>query len=193
MFTRPIGWLCGELLSKFSGHATVVQRAALSIVEEAKDEFPNLTSLVQSQKREPVLKRSRNVMSKVMRMHNDEELANGMTNIFKFSRSTPQLLRTQQLPKMVNLHLSFHQPMIAQAQVETCLPMGHKHLPNVNYLPARTVITNLVYAIIICMATYSKMAMGFLKEFASVSPTQQRKDGSTSKQYEFSKHHMTKK
>ncbi|XP_067885820.1 uncharacterized protein [Heterodontus francisci] len=61
-------------------------------------------------------------MSKVMSMHNGEDLANGMTNIFKFSRSTPQLLRTQILPKMGKLHRNSHQLMTAQAQVKPSLP-----------------------------------------------------------------------
>ncbi|XP_072137290.1 spermatogenesis-associated protein 9-like isoform X2 [Mobula birostris] len=132
-------------------NASVIQRAALVIVEEAKDEFPNLASLVQSQKRDPVLKRSRSVISKVMSVHDDGELANGMTNIFKFSRSAPQLLQIQILPKVANWHLSSQQMMVAQAPVQTCLPMRHEDLLIANSFPARTVVVNLVYAIIICM------------------------------------------
>ncbi|XP_067885821.1 spermatogenesis-associated protein 9-like isoform X2 [Heterodontus francisci] len=93
-------------------------------------------------------------MSKVMSMHNGEDLANGMTNIFKFSRSTPQLLRTQILPKMGKLHRNSHQLMTAQAQVKPSLPMERDHLLSVISFPARTVLNNLVYAsyaIIICM------------------------------------------
>ncbi|XP_038661171.1 spermatogenesis-associated protein 9-like [Scyliorhinus canicula] len=193
MFTRPLGWLCGELLSKVSGHATVVQRAALGIVEEAKDEFPNLTLLVQSQKREPVLKRSRSIMSKVMSIHNGEDLANGMTNIFKFSRSTPQHLRTQLLPKMG--HRKSHQLMIAKAQIKPSLLMERDHLINAIYFPARTVISNLVYAsyaIITCMAAYSKMAVGLLKNFTLIQSAQRQKDGSINNQSAISKHNAKK-
>ncbi|XP_067885822.1 spermatogenesis-associated protein 9-like isoform X3 [Heterodontus francisci] len=134
-------------------------------------------------------------MSKVMSMHNGEDLANGMTNIFKFSRSTPQLLRTQILPKMGKLHRNSHQLMTAQAQVKPSLPMERDHLLSVISFPARTVLNNLVYAsyaIIICMATYSKMAVGLLKEFTLVQSTHQEKDGSINNQYALSKLHTTK-
>ncbi|XP_043577452.1 spermatogenesis-associated protein 9-like [Chiloscyllium plagiosum] len=134
-------------------------------------------------------------MSKVMRKHNDEELANGMTNIFKFSRSTPLLLRTQFLPKMGNLHRKAHQLMTAQAQIKPPQLMERDHPLNAISFPARAIINNIVcasYAIIICMAVYSKMAVELLKDFTLVQCTQREKDGSVNNQFAISKHCTTK-
>ncbi|GCB65647.1 hypothetical protein scyTo_0007764 [Scyliorhinus torazame] len=130
-------------------------------------------------------------MSKVMSIHNGEDLANGMTNISKFSRSTPQHLRTQLLPKMGYLHRNSQQLMIAKAQIKPSHLMERDHLINAIWFPARTVINNLVYAsyaIITCMAAYSKMAVGLLKNFTLIQSTQRQMDGSINNRHAISKH-----
>ncbi|KAH0628096.1 hypothetical protein JD844_008815 [Phrynosoma platyrhinos] len=48
MALRPIGWICGEMVRKFAGQAEIIQRATLEIIDEIRDEFPNLLRLTSS-------------------------------------------------------------------------------------------------------------------------------------------------
>ncbi|XP_048475024.1 uncharacterized protein LOC125487471 isoform X2 [Rhincodon typus] len=96
---------------------------------------------------------------------------------------------------MGNLHCKTHQLMSAQAQIKPPQPMERGHPLNAMSFPARAIINNLVYAsyaTIICMAVYSKMAVGLLKDFTLVQRTQRAKNSSIDNQCTISKHDTTK-
>ncbi|XP_033020651.1 spermatogenesis-associated protein 9-like [Lacerta agilis] len=66
MSLRPIGWICGELVRKFAGQAQIIQRVVLEIIDEIRDEFPNLLRLTSSnQDGNRTVQQSRSVVARV--------------------------------------------------------------------------------------------------------------------------------
>nr|XP_056704905.1 spermatogenesis-associated protein 9 [Euleptes europaea] len=94
MALRPIGWICGEMVRKFAGQAEIIQRIFLEIIDEIRDEFPNLLRLSSSnQQGETVVKESRSVVAKVFSSSHGRVIVNGLNKLSGSSKSIAKLLQ----------------------------------------------------------------------------------------------------
>ncbi|XP_062984687.1 spermatogenesis-associated protein 9 [Elgaria multicarinata webbii] len=109
MALRPIGWICGELVRKFAGQAEIIQRAFLEIIDEIRDEFPNLLRLTSSnqQSNHPV-QESGSVIARVFSSTHGAIIMNGLTKLSRSSKSMAKFLKPQVAKKIAELSTVSH-------------------------------------------------------------------------------------
>ncbi|XP_063151476.1 spermatogenesis-associated protein 9 [Candoia aspera] len=106
MALRPIGWICGELVRKFAGQAEVIQRAFLEIVDEIREEFPNLLRLTRSnQETDHSVQKSESVITKVFYSAHGAIIMNGLTTLSQSSNSIAKILQPQLARKLTELNI----------------------------------------------------------------------------------------
>ncbi|XP_062828319.1 spermatogenesis-associated protein 9 isoform X1 [Anolis carolinensis] len=106
MTLRPIGWICGEMVRKFAGQAEMIQRAFLEIIDEIRDEFPNLLRLTSSnQQRDRTVKESGTVMGRVFSSPHGVIIRNGLTKISRSSKSIATFIQPQLAKKLAELNM----------------------------------------------------------------------------------------
>ncbi|XP_041131918.1 spermatogenesis-associated protein 9-like isoform X2 [Polyodon spathula] len=68
MLRRKIEWICGSFFKTFSGQAPTVQKASLDILEEVKDNVPNIVGVPQSSQQpyESLVRRYRGLMVRAL-------------------------------------------------------------------------------------------------------------------------------
>ncbi|MBZ3882677.1 Spermatogenesis-associated protein 9 [Sciurus carolinensis] len=99
---KPIGWICGQVLKNCSGKMEGIQKVIMDLIDEFKDELPNILRLSQSnQKREPVQKRSR--MAITLAKINRRALIQGLNSISRSSQSVAKLLHPQLTCRLLEL------------------------------------------------------------------------------------------
>uniref|UniRef100_A0A670Y5H0 Spermatosis associated 9 n=1 Tax=Pseudonaja textilis TaxID=8673 RepID=A0A670Y5H0_PSETE len=96
MALRPIGWICGEIVRKFAGQAGVIQRAILEIVDEIRDEFPNLLRLTRS---------NQSVITRAFYSAHGAIIMNGLTTLSQSSNSIAKVLQPQLARKLTELNI----------------------------------------------------------------------------------------
>ncbi|XP_054842138.1 spermatogenesis-associated protein 9 [Eublepharis macularius] len=106
MALRPIGWICGEMVRKFAGQAEIIQRIFLEIIDEIKDEFPNVLRLTSSnQQAEAVVQESRSMVAKVFSSAHGAVIMNGLNKLSRSSKSIAKLLQPRLVRKFVELNM----------------------------------------------------------------------------------------
>ncbi|XP_048360316.1 spermatogenesis-associated protein 9 [Sphaerodactylus townsendi] len=106
MALRPIGWICGELVRKFAGQAEIIQRAFLEIIDEIRDEFPNLLRLTSSnQQAEAVVQESESGVAKVFSSAHGTAIINGLNKLSRSSKSMAKLLQPRLAKNFAELNM----------------------------------------------------------------------------------------
>ncbi|XP_026528406.1 spermatogenesis-associated protein 9 [Notechis scutatus] len=106
MALRPIGWICGEIVRKFAGQAGVIQRAILEIVDEIRDEFPNLLRLTRSnQETDHRVQKSESVITRAFYSAHGAIIVNGLTTLSQSSNSIAKVLQPQLARKLTELNI----------------------------------------------------------------------------------------
>ncbi|XP_013928758.1 PREDICTED: spermatogenesis-associated protein 9 [Thamnophis sirtalis] len=130
MALRPIGWICGEIVRKFAGQAGVIQRAILEVIDEIRDEFPNLLRLTRSnqvnyfsynkltifvlnlkaflflfQETNPRVQKSESVITRVFYSAHGAIIMNGLTTLSQSSNSIAKVLQPQLVRKLTELNI----------------------------------------------------------------------------------------
>uniref|UniRef100_A0A8C0JBU1 Spermatosis associated 9 n=1 Tax=Chelonoidis abingdonii TaxID=106734 RepID=A0A8C0JBU1_CHEAB len=159
---KPIGWICGQVIKRFSGQGIAV----VEIIDEIKDEFPTIIGMQQSnQEIVPVLQASRSVVASAFSSSPGVRVINRLNRISTSSKSVAKVL----------------QPKIVQnfAELNT---LSHRLLKNVNIpkqplyknqgrtfslfdvisYPAKTALTSIIcasYAALIYMVSISFLVL----------------------------------
>ncbi|XP_077203756.1 spermatogenesis-associated protein 9 [Paroedura picta] len=106
MALRPIGWICGEMVRKFAGQAEIIQRVFLEIIDEIRDEFPNLLRLTSSnQQGEVVAQESKSVVAKVFSSAHGAVLMNGLNKLSRSSKSVAKFLQPRLARNFAELNM----------------------------------------------------------------------------------------
>ncbi|XP_060091659.1 spermatogenesis-associated protein 9 [Heteronotia binoei] len=105
MALRPIGWICGEMVRKFAGQAEIIQRVFLEVIDEIRDEFPNLLRLSSSNQQEVVVQESGSVVAKVFSSAHGIVLVNGLNKLSRSSKSIAKLLQPRLAKKFAELKM----------------------------------------------------------------------------------------
>ncbi|XP_058024867.1 spermatogenesis-associated protein 9 [Ahaetulla prasina] len=106
MALRPIGWICGEIVRKFAGQAGVIQRAILEIVDEIRDEFPNLLRLTRSnQETDRRMQKSESVITRAFYSAHGTIIMNGLTTLSQSSNSIAKVIQPQLARKLTELNI----------------------------------------------------------------------------------------
>ncbi|KAJ6669743.1 hypothetical protein lerEdw1_000292 [Lerista edwardsae] len=108
MALRPIGWICGELVRKIAGQAEIIQRVVLEIIDEIRDEFPNILRLTGSnQESDHNMQESKSVMARVL-SSSHVVIMNGLTRLSSSTKSVAKLLQPQLAKKLAELNKISH-------------------------------------------------------------------------------------
>nr|XP_020648866.1 spermatogenesis-associated protein 9 [Pogona vitticeps] len=170
MSLRPIGWICGEMVRKFVGQAEIIQRAFLEIIDEIRDEFPNLLRLTNSnqQSNRPV-KESGSLMARVFSSAHGAIIMNGLTKISRSSKSVAKLLQPQLAKKLAELNMISHRLLNTLSTPKQPLYRVKNRTvffyDAISY-PARTALTSVMcasYAALICLAVSLNKILGKIK------------------------------
>ncbi|XP_070592438.1 spermatogenesis-associated protein 9 [Erythrolamprus reginae] len=106
MALRPIGWICGEIVRKFAGQAGIIQRAVLEIIDEIRDEFPNLLRLTRSnQETDRRVQKSEPVINRAFNSAHGAIIMNGLTKLSRSSNSIAKVLQPQLARKLAELNI----------------------------------------------------------------------------------------
>uniref|UniRef100_A0A8C3RLD6 Spermatogenesis associated 9 n=1 Tax=Chelydra serpentina TaxID=8475 RepID=A0A8C3RLD6_CHESE len=101
---KPIGWICGQVIKRFSGQV-------VEIIDEIKDEFPTIIGLQQSnQEKEivPILQASRSVVASTFSSSPGVKVINGLNRISTSSKSIAKVLQPQLVQNFAELNTMSH-------------------------------------------------------------------------------------
>ncbi|XP_053148655.1 spermatogenesis-associated protein 9 isoform X5 [Hemicordylus capensis] len=109
MALRPIGWICGEMVRKFAGQAEIIQRAFLEIIDEIRDEFPNILRLTSSnQQSDRTVQGSGSVVARVFSSAHGAVIMNGLNRLSQSSKSIAKFLQPYLVRKFSELNKVSH-------------------------------------------------------------------------------------
>ncbi|XP_034956189.1 spermatogenesis-associated protein 9 [Zootoca vivipara] len=170
MSLRPIGWICGELVRKFAGQAQIIQRVFLEIIDEIRDEFPNLLRLTSSnQDSNRTVQESRSVVARVFYSAHAVMIRNGLTHLSRSSKSIAKFVQPHLLRKLTDLQRVSHrllQKLNAPKQPLYKLKDKSMFLYDVISYPAKTALSGVMcisYAALIYLALSINKALGRIK------------------------------
>uniref|UniRef100_A0A8D0DN46 Spermatosis associated 9 n=1 Tax=Salvator merianae TaxID=96440 RepID=A0A8D0DN46_SALMN len=188
MALRPIGWICGELVRKFAGQAEIIQRAFLEIMDEIRDEFPNLLRLTSSnQQNDRTVQGSKSVMARVFSSPHAAVVMNGLTRISHSSKSFAKLLRPHILRKFEELSTASHRILKnVNAPKKPLYKIKDTKIffYDVISYPAKTALTSIMcvsYAALILLAISAHKILGKIK---SVIQTDKASGGNSSDDFD---------
>ncbi|XP_039399267.1 spermatogenesis-associated protein 9 [Mauremys reevesii] len=192
---KPIGWICGQVIKRFSGQVYLIQRAVVEIIDEIKDEFPTIIGMQQpNQEIVPVLQASRSVVASAFSSSPGVRVINGLNRISTSSKSVAKVLQ----PKLVQ---NF-------AELNT---LSHRLLKNVNIpkqplyknqgrtfslfdvisYPAKTALTSIMcasYAALIYVAVSINTVLGKIKYIVQEEKTSRENTENEDEKDVFSKY-----
>ncbi|XP_042311183.1 spermatogenesis-associated protein 9 [Sceloporus undulatus] len=170
MALRPIGWICGEIMRKFAGQAEIIQRATLEIIDEIREEFPNLLRLTSSnQQNDRTVKESRSVMARVFSSAHGVTIRNGLTKISRSSKSIAKLIQPQLARKLAELNTvsrRFLNTLNGPKQPLYKVKNSSLFFYDVISYPAKTALTSVMcvsYAALIFLAVSINKILGKIK------------------------------
>ncbi|CAM5114291.1 unnamed protein product [Eretmochelys imbricata] len=147
---KPIGWICGQVLKRFSGQVYLIQRAVVEIIDEIKDEFPTIIGLQQSnQEIVPILQASRSVVASAFSSSPGVRVINGLNRISTSSKSVAKVLQPQLVQHFAELNTMSHRLL---KNVNTPKQPLYKNqgrtfsLFDVISYPAKTALTSIMCA-----------------------------------------------
>ncbi|XP_066473007.1 spermatogenesis-associated protein 9 [Tiliqua scincoides] len=159
MALRPIGWICGELVRKLAGQAEIIQRVFLEIIDEIRDEFPNILRLTSSnQQSDQTMQGSRSVMARVLSSSHRAVIMNGLTKLSSSSKSVAKLLQPQLARKLAELNKISHRLLTkVNTPKQPLYKMKDKRIffYDIISYPAQTALTSVMcasYAALIYLA-----------------------------------------
>ncbi|XP_033020671.1 spermatogenesis-associated protein 9-like [Lacerta agilis] len=162
MSLRPIGWICGELVRKFAGQAQIIQRVFLEIIDEIRDEFPNLLRLTSSnQDGNRTVQQSRSVVARVFYSAH-AVMVSSSKSIAKFVQ--PHLL--QKLTDLQRVSHNLLHKLNAPKQPLYKMKVKSMFLYDVISYPTRTALTGVMcisYAALIYLTVSINKALGRIK------------------------------
>ncbi|XP_019372417.1 PREDICTED: spermatogenesis-associated protein 9 [Gavialis gangeticus] len=165
---KPIGWLCGQVINRFAGQAYVLQRIAVEIIDDIKDELPNIVKWKPSnQQNDSIVQGSVSVVASVLSSSHAVRVINVLSRVSAASKSVAKFLQPQLVRKFAELDLlsgrllqNPHTPLYT-IQTTRC------SLCDVICYPAKTAITSLMfafYATLIYMALFINTVLSKIKE-----------------------------
>nr|XP_020042672.1 spermatogenesis-associated protein 9 [Castor canadensis] len=147
---KPVGWICGQVLKNFSGRIEGIQKVIMDLIDEFKDEFPNILRLSQSnQKREPVPKTSKIRMAVALAKINRGTLIQGLNSISQSSKSVAKLLQPKLIYRLSELKGISHRllrEVNTPRQPLYNVQVGRGSLFEIISFPAKTALTSIMYA-----------------------------------------------
>ncbi|XP_061478563.1 spermatogenesis-associated protein 9 [Rhineura floridana] len=178
MTLRPIGWICGELVRKFAGQAEIIQRAFLEIIDELRDEFPNLLRLTSSnQQNDRTVQRSGSVVARVFSSDHGAIIMNGLSKLTHSSKSIAKFLQPHLLRKFAELNtLSYRLLEKLNAPKPPLYKMKDRTMffYDVISYPAKTALTSVMcvsYAALIYLAVSINKVLGKIKNIIEMEKT----------------------
>nr|XP_028604718.1 spermatogenesis-associated protein 9-like [Podarcis muralis] len=170
MSFRPIGWICGQLVNKFAGQAQIIQRLFLEIIDEIRDEFPNLLRLTSSnQDGNRTVQGSRSVVARVFSSAHAVMIRHGLGHLSRSSKSIAKFVQPHLIQKLAGLHRLSHcllQKLNAPKQPLYKLKEKSIFLYDVLSYPTKTALTGVMcisYAALIYLAVSINKALGRIK------------------------------
>ncbi|XP_048707748.1 LOW QUALITY PROTEIN: spermatogenesis-associated protein 9 [Caretta caretta] len=167
---KPIGWICGQVLKRFSGQVYLIQRTVVEIIDEIKDEFPTIIGLQQSnQEIVPILQASRSVVASAFSSSPGVRVINGLNRISTSSKSVAKVLQPQLVQHFAELNTMSHRLL---KNVNTPKQPLYKNqgrtfsLFDVISYPAKTALTSIMcasYAALIYVAVSINTVLGKIK------------------------------
>ncbi|CAM4573190.1 unnamed protein product [Caretta caretta] len=147
---KPIGWICGQVLKRFSVQVYLIQRTVVEIIDEIKDEFPTIIGLQQSnQEIVPILQASRSVVASAFSSSPGVRVINGLNRISTSSKSVAKVLQPQLVQHFAELNTMSHRLL---KNVNTPKQPLYKNqgrtfsLFDVISYPAKTALTSIMCA-----------------------------------------------
>ncbi|XP_060239562.1 spermatogenesis-associated protein 9 [Meriones unguiculatus] len=150
MEIRPIGWISGQVLKNLSGRLEGLQKAVMDLIDEIKDELPNILRLSEStQKNEPVQRTSKVRMALALAKINRGTIIKGLNSISSSSKSVAKLLQPQLACRLLELrHISHRllREVNEPRQALTNIQVRKRSLFDIISFPAKTALTSILYA-----------------------------------------------
>ncbi|XP_029428886.1 spermatogenesis-associated protein 9 [Rhinatrema bivittatum] len=173
MFTRLINyikWVYENSAIRMPGQSQLLQRTAVDIIEEIKDEFPAIKQITtKSQSKEPILATSKTVLAKVLKSPKGTVVINGLIGLTKITDSTARYLR----PQLTNKFLELNNISKCLLKIENSRRQSFYNIRNrkgfllqMAAFPAKTVFTSLIYAcyaVLIYVTLYINVMVGLMK------------------------------
>ncbi|XP_053887301.1 spermatogenesis-associated protein 9 isoform X2 [Malaclemys terrapin pileata] len=175
---KPIGWLCGQVIKRFSGQVYLIQRAVVEIIDEIKDEFPTIIGLQQSnQEIAPILQASRSVVASAFSSSPGVRVINGLNTISTSSKSVAKVLQPQLVQNFAELNTMSHR-LLKNVNIPK-QPLYKNQgrtfsLFDVISYPAKTALTSIMcasYAALIYVALSINTVLGKIKHIVQDEKT----------------------
>uniref|UniRef100_A0A8C8SDX8 Spermatogenesis associated 9 n=1 Tax=Pelusios castaneus TaxID=367368 RepID=A0A8C8SDX8_9SAUR len=177
---KPIGWICGQVIKRFSGQVYIIQRTVMEIIDEIKDEFPTIIRLQQSnqvKQIDPILQASRSVVASAFSSSQGVRVINGLNRISTSSKSVAKVLQPQLVHNFAELNTMSHRLLknVNMPKQPLYKNQGRPFsLFDVLSYPAKTALTSIMcasYAALIYVDYVQQNIIlnGFLNSHASVT------------------------
>ncbi|XP_024062399.1 spermatogenesis-associated protein 9 [Terrapene carolina triunguis] len=175
---KPIGWICGQVIKRFSGQFYLIQRAVVEIIGEIKDEFPTIIGLQQSnQEIAPILQASRSVVASAFSSSPGVRVINGLNRISTSSKSVAKVLQPQLVQNFAELNTMSHR-LLKNVNIPK-QPLYKNQgrtfsLFDVISYPAKTALTSIMcasYAALIYVAVSINTVLGKIKHIVHEEKT----------------------
>uniref|UniRef100_A0A674JEA9 Spermatosis associated 9 n=1 Tax=Terrapene triunguis TaxID=2587831 RepID=A0A674JEA9_9SAUR len=161
---KPIGWICGQVIKRFSGQFYLIQRAVVEIIGEIKDEFPTIIGLQQSNQVKMIAALSLRVI-------------NGLNRISTSSKSVAKVLQPQLVQNFAELNTMSHR-LLKNVNIPK-QPLYKNQgrtfsLFDVISYPAKTALTSIMcasYAALIYVAVSINTVLGKIKHIVHEEKT----------------------
>uniref|UniRef100_A0A8C3H4V8 Spermatosis associated 9 n=1 Tax=Chrysemys picta bellii TaxID=8478 RepID=A0A8C3H4V8_CHRPI len=161
---KPIGWICGQVIKRFSGQVYLIQRAVVEIIDEIKDEFPTIIGLQQSNQVKMIAALSLRVI-------------NGLNTISTSSKSVAKVLQPQLVQNFAELNTMSHR-LLKNVNIPK-QPLYKNQgrtfsLFDVISYPAKTALTSIMcasYAALIYVAVSINTVLGKIKHIVQDEKT----------------------
>ncbi|XP_074850302.1 spermatogenesis-associated protein 9 [Carettochelys insculpta] len=165
---KPIGWICGQVIKRFSGQAYVIQRAVVGIIDELKDEFPTIIRLQQSNQIDPILQASRSVVASTFSSSPGIRVINELNRISTSSKSMAKILQPQLVQNFAELNTMSHRLLNVNIPKQPLYKNQGRtfSLFDVISYPAKTALTSVMcasYAALIYVAISISTVLGKIK------------------------------
>ncbi|TFK15722.1 proteinase-activated receptor 2 [Platysternon megacephalum] len=166
---KPIGWICGQVIKRFSRKVCLIQRAVVEIIDEIKDEFPTIIGLQQSnQEIVPILQASRSAVASAFSSSPGVRVINGLNRISTSSKSVAKVLQPQLVQNFAELNtMSRLLKNVNIAKQPLYKNQGRTFsLFDVISYPAKTALTSIMcasYAALIYVAVSINTVLGKIK------------------------------
>ncbi|XP_030047806.1 spermatogenesis-associated protein 9 [Microcaecilia unicolor] len=155
------------------GQSQLLQRTAVDIIDEIKDEFPIIMQLPKtSQSKEPVLTTSKTVLATVLKSPKGTAVVSGLIGLSRITNSTARHLQPQLTNKFVELN-SMSNSLLKTQNIHdrpfNILDRKGSLLQAVSF-PAKTAFTSLLYAlyaVLIYVTLYINLMVALMKNLTA--------------------------